>query len=362
MHRPSFEPFVPVFDFPPYVSFEITGSCPYRCCFCEADLPAACVQSSKTRTLILEEQILVIRKLADAGTFRLFLTGGEPLSNPAFPTLFRTAQELGIAVVTSTNAYLVNAEMMDELANVGCMHLQVSLHGVGQVHDQIVGLHGAYSRVLRNISGMLSRGFDIEIACVGIRDNYESIPDLIGALGGIGVEFVRVLRYVPSHRREMLRHVVPRSVVERTIPRIYEAAEVSGVRVAVGVCPGYEGGSERTSYSIVHPMAHFCQAGKVEMTILPNGDVVPCLSFRNSPHMMVGNIMSASVSDVWNHPAMDELRRLTPADYSGRCGSCATKWICYSARCVALNIGGSIYGDDASCYRLSYDANSSARA
>ena len=66
--------------------------------------------------------------------------------------------------------------------------------------------------------------------------------------------------------------------------------------------------------------------------------------------MYIGNILESSVTELWNHPKMVMLRKLTPADYTGICGQCERKWTCYSARCIAYNLTGDLYGDDLSCY------------
>ena len=99
-------------------------------------------------------------------------------------------------------------------------------------------------------------------------------------------------------------------------------------------------------------MALTCPAGKSEFAILPNGDVFPCINLKDNSKMYAGNILKDDIQKIWDHPIMVQLRGLTPADYTGICGKCERKNVCYSARCVAYNLTGDLYGDDVSCYKV----------
>ncbi len=135
------------------------------------------------------------------------------------------------------------------------------------------------------------------------------------------------------------------------MPEIENIAREKSINLLASFCPGLSD-SLHPIYEDVHPMALMCPAGKTEFAILPNGDVYPCMNLKDDPAMHVGNILKHEVTELWNHPIMLKLREITPDMYTGECGDCNKKYTCYSARCVANNLTGDLYGDDISCYKI----------
>jgi radical SAM protein with 4Fe4S-binding SPASM domain len=336
---------LPELKAPFIVDFEITQRCPYRCLFCEADIP-----NIKPASELSTDEILgILQKLADAEIPNVFFTGGEPLLRPDLPDLIRHCASLNLDPCVSTVLFSSDESDLQHLIDAGLDSIQVSVHGPKAVHEAVVGRDGCYAKVMSNLKRLVEAGVRVEIACVGLKENLEYIPILIREVASLGVPFFRVLRYVPGHRKEMLEHIPPRALVERCIPEITKAAKESHIDIALGFCPGTEGATTRLVKGI-HPVAFACPAGRTSFAVMPNGDVYPCVFFKNNGEMFCGNILSDSISEIWNNPRMVMLRRLTPRDYTGICGCCERRWMCYSARCVAYNLTNDLYGDDLSCY------------
>jgi len=330
---------------PIIVDFEITDKCSYNCFFCEADIP----NKSGIQLLTTEECFLILDKLANAGVFYVFLTGGEPFLRDDLPEIVKHCLDIGLDPCISTNGFYLPQSVVQKLYSVGLKHIQVSIHGPEGIHDSIVGIPNSFHTVLNNLKKLLSIGFSVEIACVGLRENFAFIPKLMEQVALMGVKHFRILRYVPGYRRTMLEHIPPRELVRETIPKIKEIACKHEIDLMLNTCPGLSL-SRPHIFEGIHPFNFMCPAGKVEFTILPNGDVYPCTFFRYKSEMFVGNILESDVPELWNHPSMVKLRELTPNDYKGICGNCDRKWFCYSARCVAYNLADDLYGDDLSCY------------
>ena len=334
---------------PVMVDFEVISDCPYNCFFCESDMPN--VKFIPHALLSTKECFHILKKLADAEVFSVFFTGGEPFLRDDLPDLVKYCFDVGLEARISTNAYVLNENKIKRIVETGLDHLQVSLHGPSLIHESIVGRIGSYPVVMRNLRLLIESGMRVEIACVGLKENIAHIPTLIREIAPLGIECFRILRYVPGYRKEMLEHIPPKELVNRTLPEIIEAARECKIRLLFSFCPGLSK-SPPLMLKGIHPINYTCPAGKAEFTILSNGDVYPCTFFRYKPEMCAGNILKDDVSKLWNHPKMVMLRKLTPKDYVGFCGSCERKWACYSARCVAYNIGNDIYGDDLSCYLI----------
>lgn len=336
------------------VDFELTNRCPYKCVFCEADIPNNSMNDEMSTT----ECFQVFDKLSQAGVLGVFLTGGEPFVRDDLPDIIKYCFSVGLEPTVSTSSFGVSDEMIDLVIGAGLTHLQISIHGYGDVHNSVVKTHGAYDKVLEGLENILKKNIDIEIACIGLKENFESIPQLLSDLVSLGVRKFRILRDMTAHSKEMLDQIPPRKMVIDTMTKITAIAQEHNVDLLPSFCPGLVS-DPRTIYAGTHPMALTCPAGKTEFAILPNGDVYPCINFKNNPAMYAGNILKDDLFALWNHPKMKQLRQLTPMDYTGTCGECEKKNVCYSARCVALNLTGDLYGDDLSCYlvreKLGYD-------
>ena len=339
------EIYVPELKAPFIVDFEITQRCPYRCFFCEADIPAIKPASE----LSTNEIFRVLQILVKAQVLNIFFTGGEPLLRNDLPDLVSYCFDLGLDPCVSTSGFSLDGSGVKQIIDVGLDSIQVSIHGPKNIHEMVVGKEGSYAIATSSLEVAAERGVRVEIACVGLKENLEYIPDLICEVAPFGVQFFRLLRYVPGYRKEMLKHIPPKRLVERCMPEIERAARECGVEIALGFCPGLERATTPL-FRGIHPVAFSCPAGKTSLAIMPNGDVYPCIFFKNRPEMLCGNILRDSVSEIWNNPGMVIFRRLTPGDYTGICGHCERKWLCYSARCVAYNLADDLYGDDLSCY------------
>ncbi len=327
------------------VDFEITNRCPYKCFFCEGDVPNV----RRVSELSTQEVFRIFEKLSNAEVFSVFLTGGEPFVRSDLPDLVRHCFDVGLEPCVSTNAFLLDEVKIERIYEARLKHLQISIQGPSFIHESIVNKPGSYPVVMKNLKKVIEAGIDVEVVCVGLKENLEHIPNLIRDVASVGVKYFRILRYVPAHRREMLEHIPPKKLVENSVSKIQEVAKECNVDLLLSFCPGLIASSSYL-FDGFHPVTSTCPAGKTEFTILPNGDVYPCMEFKNKSEMYIGNILESSVAELWNHPKMMMLRNLTPADYTGICGQCERKWTCYSARCIAYNLAGDLYGDNLSCY------------
>jgi len=346
------KPFVPQLSVPFIVDFEITQRCQCKCIFCEADIP--CIKPSSE--LNTSEVIKILDKLAQASVNNIFFTGGEPMLRNDLAELINHSFKIGLSPCVSTTGYSFNGKGVESLIDAGLESIQISIHGSRAIHEMVVGKEGSYDVVLKNLDIAVKRGIKVDVACVGLKENLETIPDLIDDLSSHGVFFFRLLRYVPGYRKEMLEHVPPKQLVEKYLPKIDEAAKRNNIEIALGCCPGLDV-SAPSLFKGVHPVAFTCPAGKASLAVMPNGDVYPCVFFKNNKEMFCGNILSDSIDEIWNNKKMVEFRNITPEDYSGQCGLCEKKWLCYSARCVAYHFSNDLYGDDISCYLINEKNN-----
>jgi radical SAM protein with 4Fe4S-binding SPASM domain len=334
----------------PYtVSYEVTSSCDLGCYFCSARL-----KEFGRHDLGTAEAIRILDTLIQEQVLSIFLTGGEPLLRSDIVDLVRHCTSNGVNTLVSTCGVGVGRVLATALFDAGLDEAQVSIHGVGTLHDQIVGVPGAFEAAMEGVDAFLSAGMRVTVAAVAARRNIHWLPELAREVAQVGVQHFRVQRLMP-HSQELLRQVAPKSeflAVARELVQIdYEPSEFE---IHIHSTPGLLDESdvfEKREPSIVHPLTHTCSAGKTSMGILSNGDCVPCLELKDA-EFLCGNLLSDSLESVWNAGPMKLLRDAGPATYKGRCAECELRWSCYSARCVAYHLNGNLLGDDISCYVL----------
>jgi radical SAM protein with 4Fe4S-binding SPASM domain len=180
---------------------EVSGACNLRCRMCLVRYAPAI---GKREGALSYEQFL---ELVDAlpALRRLTLQGlGEPLLSPHLLDMVRYAGERGIEVGFNTNGTLLTRAIADQLVEIGCGWLHVSLDGAtGATYEDVrhgtdMRPHpGQFERVVGNLRGLVEarasgRRPRVQIVFVAMRRNIAELPDLVSLAAGIGVDSVWV--------------------------------------------------------------------------------------------------------------------------------------------------------------------------
>ncbi len=113
-------------NIPLNVMVSVTDRCPSRCSYCQ--IPSRCRPDLST-----EQWKDIFRQLADAGTMRIGVWGGEPLARKDIVELCSYARELGLYVSLDSNGYFIPSrpEILDNID-----HLVLSYDGPEEAHDK----------------------------------------------------------------------------------------------------------------------------------------------------------------------------------------------------------------------------------
>lgn len=327
------------------VTFDVVAECEQNCFFCSQKSSGHAGKEYIENTLNTEEILQVIDRLGDAGIMEIMVTGGEPLLRDDLPLVIKKCKDYNINTEVVTNGLPATKEMSERLYDAGLEWLQVSLQGPEDLHDEIVGLHGAYRRTLRGMKNLKEAGLSIVLSSVVTRRNHGRLPELLEDIGKEAlITSYRTLRLMPYSKAVILETVSPSDVKELN-QKIVEIAGRHGFEV-LDLYAGLEKCAKPAAYAQT-----MCRAGKTQFGILADGTVTPCMSLKGR-NFAIGNILIDSIETLWNHPTMDVFRELTPDKYDGACGQCQNKWGCYSCRAVSYNLTGTLYGDDIGCFDL----------
>src|SRR5690606_4089565 len=90
------------------------------------------------------------------GNTAIDIQGGEPTIHPDILDLIRYCHDIGIYPTLITNGLvLAKKETLQKFKDAGIRDFLVSLHGIGEIHDEVVCRKGAYEKIIQAIENMV---------------------------------------------------------------------------------------------------------------------------------------------------------------------------------------------------------------
>lgn len=168
-------------EFFPVIGLKMTNKCRMKCKFC-------CEFKQKYPQFNFDDYEKLIRVLFNNGTKRICFTGGEPLLCEFIEEGLQLSHNLGMdnVVFTSDGKKLQELSIPSEYIN----SLRISIHAIGDKHDEIVQRKGAFKDIEEAIPNLKKRGYSVSINTVLIPDIYDKVEDIIEWC--IGVEINKI--------------------------------------------------------------------------------------------------------------------------------------------------------------------------
>jgi radical SAM protein with 4Fe4S-binding SPASM domain len=261
----------------------------------------------------------VLDELAELGTKKIHISGGEPLLRPQVPDMVEQASALGIKVTMTTNGTLIDKTKAKRLVEGGLRGVNISIDSpIRKMHEKIRGVAGSFKATVKAVQlfkryqhkGKLT----IRINTVVSRTNYQTLdglPDLAHELGADGINLIPV----DDHCGEIL------SMRKRDIalfnteiaPRIAERALALGLMLSdEDAFPFGRTDSEMRlgragQYAFGYYDKHPCYAPWIHSLIDFNGNVyVCCMTRERIPPL--GNIRQQTFKEIWEGAAYRQMR------------------------------------------------------
>ncbi len=141
----------------PVVVWAVTRACNLRCVHCYASATPGAAPGELT----LEEGFALLEDLRAFEVPAVLFSGGEPLARPETLEFIAYAQSLGLSCTLSTNGLLIDEAMADRLAGLGLKYAGISIDGIGDKHDKLRGMRGAFQGALDAIDRCRARGIRV---------------------------------------------------------------------------------------------------------------------------------------------------------------------------------------------------------
>lgn len=285
------------------VLIELTYTCNLRCHHCY------CLHEKEKSTLSIDDYRLLLEDGRKLGCIYLTLTGGEPLLHKCFKDIVTYAIELRYIVRIKTNGLLLNFPMIDFLVKVGVYGLDISIHGAdSKTHDAMTGIEGSFDQLIKNVSSLKSEKMKITFSCpVTILNQHQlfEIHELVRSWG-FSVDFDPEIRQRYSGDDKPLELKVDKEGKDSFL-QIQKQKKRELENNNVFLSPEDIEKNPPGELSKKNALKYYCGAGIGNLSISPNGDVYPCVIWREK----IGSLKEKRLIQIWkNSAALDKLRKI----------------------------------------------------
>lgn len=314
---------------------EVVAACNLTCTHCFAGaLPR------REKPLSLDELDSLFGQMAALGTFRLGLTGGEPLLRKDLFQVIDLALSHGLCPCLTTNGMLITEEIAREFGRREMVWLNVSLEGATTATNDRIRGAGTFERVLDRLR-VLRRHARFTLAFTIMRPNaheVEACAELAREVGAHTAVF-RPL-YPAGVARDHLDLMPSFQDYNLALGRL-EALSTSHETDVRTIDP-FSPHLRRETQAVTH-QNYGCGAGNLVCSVSVSGDVNPC-SFLGSG-FVAANVRATPLAEIWRESsvfqAMRDLDIQEPTPHNGEAaqfgGGC---------RARALVLNGSVNAPD----------------
>jgi radical SAM protein with 4Fe4S-binding SPASM domain len=301
---------------PPRADLALTYTCNNNCYFCYTGGPRQMTELST------KEWKKAIDKLWDSGIPQIVFTGGEPTLRPDLVELVEHSQEFVTGLITNGREI---SSLAPALYKASLDYVQISWEShLPDIHDRMVGVNGAWQETKDGIVSALKSNLSVITNTTLTKDNLALFPEQIKAGAALGLKMMACNTLICSGRGTCSKQESGLTMEElkSVLPKALEAANAAGVKLE-WYTP--------TCYKQFNPVemgfgAKSCSAAQYNLTIEPDGSVIPCQSWFKDK---LGNILKDKWVDIWEHPVA---RRFRDKEYlKGRkeCEECEFLYQCY---------------------------------
>lgn len=319
---------------------ELTYRCPLHCPYCSNPLDLAAYRDELT----LDEWRRVLVEAHELGVLQIHLSGGEPLLRKDLLAIVACAHELGFYTNLITSALSLTPARAEQLKAAGLDHVQISIQAAEAVlSDRIAGTPSyrqkiAAARIVKDL------GFPLTLNVVLHRHNIDQIARLVElaeALAADRLELANTQYYGWAlHNRSALLPTWDQ--LQRAEPVVRAArARLAEKMQILYVVPDY--------YSR-YPKPCMGGWGRQQLTVAPNGDVLPCSAAAQITSLHIENVRRRSLAWIWDESPL--FNRFRGTDWLPEpCRSCPRQTIDFGGcRCQAFLLTGDAGATDPVCH------------
>ncbi len=303
---------------PRHATLLLTWACNSRCQSCKIWEIYKDDRQAIRKEMSLDDYARLIADPLFKQITNLGLAGGEPLMRPdLFEIIALIPQNVQLFIATNAITLGRIKQLLPILQARGNSVVQISIDGIGEMHDRVRGVPGNYERCLRVLDWLVEKRIPRVISSTLSTINYQELPALYALANKYGAGFAfrtankgdfydnvedRLLYEWQPQQIEALREEI-KPIVEDQLLR-GETSDATGVFW-----------NEIPNWLQDTLQMPGCLAAYKTFLVDPVGEVYPCPSWWHS----LGRVKTASFTDVWQSSAANQIR--AEVDVL-KCGGC----------------------------------------
>lgn len=269
------------------------------------------------------------------------ITGGEPLCNPYLFKLLDLIKENSDLITFSilTNGTLINEKIAKKIKSYNPLYVQVSLEGGKKTNDYIRG-KGTYKKIAEGIVNLRKENIFTSISFTATSLNYKEFPKVVRYARKYGVNNVWSDRFIPlgdSDKSLALNYEQTREYLEIMNKERNKLKKVKNSNTTISMYRALQ-------FQMTNDFAYGCTAGDTLLTVMENGDLVPC---RRMP-ITIGNLFDRNMYDLYiNSDVLKDLREKKIPD---ECINCEHSEVCHGGlKCLTYAMYKDLNHKDYGC-------------
>ncbi len=301
------------------VGLELTHHCNYRCQHCY-------IPNFQAPDMLTTERILrLLDELAEIGTLRIALTGGEMFLRRDWLPIARRARELGFELRLFSNASLITDAVADAIVPLHAT-VEISMYSMDEaVFERITQKPGSFARTIAGIEALRRRDVRVLLKMPLMIHNYTGVGAVYEYAASVGAECRS--DHVINAKKDGDRSTIALRVPEKQLLPYY-GGPYSGCASPSECDPDSKGDGP------------LCAAGVRYANVTASGDVQACNILPGS----AGNIRERSFREVWEgSPWLAKIRAIRRSDLPV-CSTCPKISYCNRCHAQALVEDGDILG------------------
>ncbi|GBD16398.1 Putative mycofactocin radical SAM maturase MftC [bacterium HR26] len=318
---------------------ELTYACPLHCPYCSNPLNLADYSDELTTA----EWQRVFAEARDLGVLQLHLSGGEPLVRRDLVELVACAHELGMYTNLITSGIGLTPRRAEQLRAAGLDHVQISIQADEPALSDLIAGTPSFERKITAARLVKALGWPLTLNVVLHRyniDRIDRILELAESLEADRIELANTQYYgwAWRNRAALLPSKTQLDRAESIVRAVRQRLE--GRMEIIYVIPDY--------YS-QYPKPCMGGWGRRQLTVIPNGDVLPCPAAHILP-LPRASVREHSLSWIWAESPL--FQRFRGTEWMPEpCRSCERRTVDFGGcRCQAFLLTGDAARTDPVCH------------
>ncbi|HEY4459284.1 MAG TPA: pyrroloquinoline quinone biosynthesis protein PqqE, partial [Pseudonocardiaceae bacterium] len=268
---------------------ELTHRCPLHCPYCSNPVELL----ARADEMTTDQWRDTLTQASELGVLQVHLSGGEPLARRDLADIAGHAAGLGCYVNLVTSGLGLTERRMAELAERGVAHVQLSVQAADSaLADRIAGTR-AHQHKLAAAAVIRAVGLPLTVNVVLHRGNHEQAGPLIELAERLGADRLEL-----ANTQYYGWGLVNRAALMPTEEQLAAAAPVvraarerlAGKMEIVYVVADYR---ERYPKPCMHGW------GARQLTVAPDGTVLPCPAANVLPDLTMENVTRRPLAEIW---------------------------------------------------------------